>query len=86
MDDVKAVVREYVLRECLPGEDPSALTDSTPLLTGGILDSIATLRLIAFLEETFGVSFEAYEVDPDHFDTVERIARLVQARRKARPS
>ena len=85
MDEVKEIVREYVLRECLPGEDPSALTDATPLLTGGILDSISTLKLIAFLEETFGVSFEAYEVDPDHFDTVERIGRLVEARRKAGP-
>ena len=81
MDDVKAAVREFILREFLPGEDPSALTDATPLLTGGILDSVSTLRLIAFVEERFGVSVEAYEADPDHFDTIDRIARLVASKR-----
>ena len=33
-------------REFLPGEDPEELTDTTPLITGGIFDSIATLKLV----------------------------------------
>jgi len=36
----------YILKEFLPGEDPNELTDATPLVTGGILDSLATLKLI----------------------------------------
>ena len=33
------------------GEDPSELTETTPLITGGILDSFATMKLVMFLEE-----------------------------------
>ena len=31
MDDVKSTVHSFILNEFLPGEDPSELTDSTPL-------------------------------------------------------
>ena len=54
MDEIKSVVRDYILREFLPGEEPGELTDRTPLITGGILDSISTLKLVVFLEEQFG--------------------------------
>ena len=53
------------------------LTDSTPLITGGVLDSIATLKLVLFLEERFGVTLEPHEVDPEHLDTTACIEQLV---------
>ncbi|MFN2433041.1 MAG: acyl carrier protein, partial [Gemmatimonadota bacterium] len=55
VDDIEAEVRAFVLREFLLGEDPAQLTDATPLVTGGILDSLATVQLVAFLEERFRV-------------------------------
>ena len=44
MEDIKQTVKAYILKEFLPGENPAELVDSTPLITGGILDSIATLK------------------------------------------
>lgn len=75
--DIKSAVKEFILREFLPGEDPDELTDDTPLITGGILDSIATVKLVLFMEETFGISVEAHETDPEYIDTIESIAQLV---------
>jgi len=43
-DDVGATVKDFILREFLPGENPAELTDATPLITGGVLDSIASTR------------------------------------------
>jgi len=37
-------VRKFILAEFLPGEDPSRLTPTTPLMSSGVLDSIATLK------------------------------------------
>jgi acyl carrier protein len=81
MGDVEYAVKQFVLKEFLPGEDPSELTSSTPLITGGILDSLATMKLVMFLEERYGVKFQAHEVDADHLDTVADIARLVEAKK-----
>ncbi|MCG3119044.1 MAG: hypothetical protein ALAOOOJD_01372 [bacterium] len=77
----KATVKDYILREFLPGENPAALTDSTPLISGGILDSLSTLKLVTFLEEKFGVQIEAHEADVEHLDTITNIAALVHAKK-----
>lgn len=78
---IKDTVKEFILKEFLPGERPDALTDSTPLITGGILDSLATIKLVAFLEESFSVAVAPHETDVDHMNTVADIAQLVTSKR-----
>jgi len=78
--DIKASVKEYILTKFLPGENPDLLEDSTPLITGGVLDSISTVELVSFLEEKYGVEFEAHEMSADHLDTLDVIAATVQAK------
>lgn len=75
--DIGQAVKTYILEEFLPGENPSALTDSTPLVTGGILDSLATLKLVAFLEERFDIEILAHETMVDYLNTIGDIAQLV---------
>ena len=77
MDSIRSAVRAFILVEFLPGEDPSELTDETPLMTGGILDSISTLKLVVFLEDRFGIGLEAHEAGVEHLDTVAQIVGLV---------
>lgn len=81
IDDIKTVIRGFVLKEFLPGEDPSELTDTTPLITGGVLDSIATLKLVMFIEERYGISLQAHEVDPEHLDTISQVAELIRSKK-----
>ena len=83
MDEIKKAVQDYILREFLPGEDPAELTDRTPLITGGILDSISTLKLVAFLEDHFGVTVEAYEAGVENLDSVAQISRLIAEKKAA---
>lgn len=80
---VKETVREFLLREFLPGEDPAELTDETPLISGAILDSISTLKLVVFLEEQFEVVVDAYEAGPEHLDNLDRIATLIDRKTRA---
>ena len=83
MEDIAAVVHHFILREFLPGEDPNELSDRTPLITGGILDSIRTLKLVVFLEEHFDIRVEAYEAGVEHLDSIGQIAALVASKRAA---
>ena len=75
--NVQSAVKTFILQEFLPGEDPEELTDSTPLITGGILDSIATIKLVLFLEERFSIKLAAHETDPEYLDTLASISQLV---------
>lgn len=76
-ETIKQEVRDFIIREFLPGEDPNELTDTTPLISGGILDSIATLKLVMFIEERYRISLEPHEVDRENLDTLELIAKLL---------
>ncbi len=76
-EKVKEAVKAYLLQEFLPEENPADLTESTPLITQGILDSLATLELVSFLEETYGIKVEAHEVSIDNMNTIADIASFV---------
>lgn len=82
-ESIHTEVKEFILTQFLPGEDPSELQDDTPLITGGILDSIATLKLVLFLEERYGITLEAHEADPEHLDTLTQVVDLVQSKKAA---
>jgi acyl carrier protein len=78
MNDVEHAIREFILNKYLPGESPENLREDTRLRTSGILDSLATLGLISFLEERFKIEVEAHETDIDNFDSLRDIVAFVE--------
>lgn len=73
-------IKGFILDEFLPGENPDQLTEDLPLISGGILDSIATLKLVMHFEERYGVVLAAHEADKDHLDTLRDIVALVASK------
>jgi acyl carrier protein len=71
--------------EFLPGEDSAALTDGTPLMTTGILDSLAVLKVVTFLENQFGISIKPREAVVKNLNTISDIVRLGTSK-KASPA
>ncbi len=57
------------------------LSETDSLLEAGILDSMAIVKLISFLEERFGVTLTDDEFDPDNFETFKAIEGLVERKR-----
>jgi acyl carrier protein len=80
---IKATVKTFILNEFLPGEDPEALTDITALVTTGILDSIAVLKVVTFLENQFGITIEPHEAVVENLNTLSDITRLVMLKNTA---
>ena len=76
MDAIESTVKTYILEQILPGTDPNDLTLDTPLISGGIIDSLATVKLIVFLEEKFNIVVDAHE--SGNFETINLIAKLVR--------
>jgi acyl carrier protein len=68
----------------LPGEAVENLQDDTPLRTSGVLDSMATLGLVSFVEKEFDIELEAHETGIETFDTVGGIADLIVQKRGGR--
>ena len=81
--EIKETVKNFILKEYLPGEDPAALTDTTPLMTTGILDSIAVLKVVNFLESEFGITIEPHEAVVENLNTLSDMAQLVSSKKAA---
>ena len=79
--EIKPTVKTFILNEYLPGEDPAAFTDTTPLMTTGILDSIAVLKVVTFLENQFGITIGPREAVVENMNTISDITRLVKAKK-----
>jgi acyl carrier protein len=77
MDAALSTIRRFILCTHLPGESPDTLSDDTPLQSSGILDSLAAVGLIAFLEKEFQVELDVYDTAIERFDTIRDIASTV---------
>jgi len=80
MSDIKQKVKLFILEKFLQGAAEDELEDSTPLITGGILDSLGTMALVEFLEKTFNITIDAHETDEANLGTLDDIERLVQSK------
>jgi acyl carrier protein len=76
-EEVKRAVREFILATYLPGENTANLRDDTPLQTSGILDSLATMQVVMFLETQYGIELTLEDTSLERFDRIEDIAAIV---------
>ena len=76
-------IRSFILENYLFTTDVSALGLDDSLLGKGIVDSTGMLEIILFLEEQLGVALKEEEMTPDNLDSVNKIARFVETKRKA---
>ena len=64
---------------------PGEITDDTPLADGGLgLDSLGLIDVVAALEEGLGVTVGEREITDEHFGSVARVLRLIEARLERR--
>ncbi len=78
MDEITRVVRDYVVREYLQEGDEQEITETTPLISSGIVDSFSMVSLLRFVEKKYAIHIPDAEATPEAFDTVERIVALVR--------
>jgi acyl carrier protein len=66
------------VKEYLEEGDDRVIGADTPLITGGIVDSFSMVSLKRFLERRYDIRIPDGEATPDAFDSVDRIALLVE--------
>ena len=69
-------VRRYIVDEL--GWTGPELTPDFPLLENRVIDSLGLFRIVAFLEEQYGVKIRDDRLVPVNFSSLNRIAHLVE--------
>jgi len=79
VDDDRARIRTFLERF----SDDDEWLDGSALLTGGVLDSMMAVQLVAFLEGTFGITVEDEDLELANFDSVDGMVGLLARKRAA---
>jgi acyl carrier protein len=80
MNEVKSKLRQIILAKFLPGESEEALTDDLMLMESGILNSMAIIYLVSYIENEFEFDMEAKDIVGENFSTINSIANLIERR------
>ena len=78
MDEITKAVRDYIIREYLEEGDDREVIETTPLISGGIVDSFSMVSLLRFLEKKYSIHIPDDAATPEAFDSLERIVALVR--------
>lgn len=70
-EKVKEVISEEVGMEC------DEISDDTPLLSSGLVDSFTFVTILSVIEEVSGVELDPSELTLDNFDTLSGIHAFV---------
>jgi acyl carrier protein len=77
---VRDQIREFVRESLAAPKGIASFTDTELLTENGIVDSLGIFRLVAFLEETFGVRISDEEITSQNLSSIDLIEQLVVAK------
>jgi acyl carrier protein len=74
-----ATLREFVAENFLFRADAD-IADNQSLLETGVMDSTGVLELIAFLEQTYGITVADAEIVPENLDSIDNMTSYLSAK------
>jgi acyl carrier protein len=81
MQDVRIAVRRFILENFIVDPKVADFSDGDSFLERRMIDSTGFIELIAFLEETWGVTVADAEMVPENLDTIDGIAAYLERKR-----
>jgi acyl carrier protein len=83
MQDVKKVVRNYILENFLMGDTGTQLEDEHSFLEHHIIDSTGFIELVTFLESTYNIQIKDEEMIPENLDSLANVGRFIESKVKS---
>jgi acyl carrier protein len=76
-DEVADTIRRYIL-DILGDKAPSRLGDDEPLLSSGLIDSLAVEQLLYFVEDKYEIELDERDLSAANFETIGAMAAFVR--------
>jgi acyl carrier protein len=80
-NDVESTIRTYIGKEILEGSSVEFSSDQ--VLFGGLLDSMALVQLVDFLEERFDIKVQPHELVDENFGSLRLLTHYVESKRNS---
>ena len=73
--------KDYVIENFMYMRKVKTVADDESLLRSGVITSLGMMEVVAWVEETYGLTVDPDEITEQNFDTLRGIARFVAAKR-----
>jgi acyl carrier protein len=78
-DDIQTTLAAYITQKVLR-QPNRVITPDQPLLSSGLINSFSLIEMAMYIEETYNVRIEDFELNKDTFDTLAQLADLIRSR------
>ncbi len=75
--NLQQTLREHIINQYLKGQIPTGFDDDYNLIDDGILDSLAIINLVDWVEKNHQIEFGDNDIVPEHFTSVNALAEFV---------
>ena len=84
METLTQELRQFIVNNFLFGDESGqfAFSDDDSLQERGIVDSTGFLELVCHLQEHYAVAIADEDLVPDNLDSIARIARFIERKRR----
>jgi acyl carrier protein len=81
--EIEAKIQDFLMTSKDLAIRVNSLSVDQSLIGSGLIDSLAVLDLVEFLESEFAIQLDPEDLTGENFDTIQAMARLVRERRPA---
>ena len=78
MSEFNTKIKEFIMTEVNPELNLQRLDDDEPLIDSDIIDSLGILKILAFLDEAFGIDLSSEQIKLENFKSVRSICELIE--------
>lgn len=72
------ILGKFMLEHIVAGFGRESFEPDEDLLDQGIIDSLGIMKLIVFIEDTFNLKIDDWEIVPENFQSLNSMASFVQ--------
>lgn len=76
---MKDQLKQHIIENFMYGEGD--IEDDQDLFESGVLDSLAFMKLLGFVEQQFGVQLDMSEVTTDNFATLNKMVATIEEKK-----
>lgn len=78
--NIEQTLHDYIVQERFIGRAPEDFDNDFDLIDSGVVDSLAMLNLITYLEEHYQIEFGGNDIVPEHFASVNALSEFVRGK------
>jgi acyl carrier protein len=82
--DIFGIINNFMVTEVAASMGQKTISPDEDLLEKGILDSMGIMKVIVYIENTFGITVEDVEVIPENFQSLNMMSSFISQKIKAK--